>query len=184
MGKKFCKKGERLLYKLFLPNEFVTSVFEITPEKLYQLGIRGLITDLDNTLIEWNRKDATEEVAEWMQIMKEAGIRIVIASNNSEARVKRFAEPLEIPYVYRAKKPLGLAYKAALEKLELSRREVAMIGDQLLTDIFGAKRLELYTFLVRPVAESDGFVTRFNRFFEKRLFNVLKRKGITMWEER
>ncbi len=59
-----------------------------------------------------------------------------------------------------------------------------MRGDQLLTDIFGAKRLELYTFLVRPVAESDGFVTRFNRFFEKRLFNVLKRKGITMWEER
>jgi len=172
------------LYKLFLPNEFVISVFEITPDKLKQQGIRGLITDLDNTLIEWNRADATDEIVEWMRMLKEAGIRIVIASNNSEARVKRFAEPLGIPYVYRAKKPLGHAYKAALEKLELSKKEVAMIGDQLLTDILGAKRLNLYTFLVRPVAESDGFVTRFNRFFERRLFNVLKRKGITMWEER
>jgi len=172
------------LYKLFLPNEFVTSVFEITPEKLKRLGIRGLITDLDNTLIEWNRKDATEEVAKWMRMMQEAGIQIVIASNNSEARVKRFAEPLNLPYVYRAKKPLGQAYKAALKKLQLNKKEVAMIGDQLLTDILGAKRLNLYTFLVRPVAESDGFVTRFNRFFERRLFNVLRRKGITMWEER
>ncbi|MFC5542071.1 MAG: YqeG family HAD IIIA-type phosphatase [Bacilli bacterium] len=172
------------MYKLFLPNEFVTSVFEITPEKLKRLGIRGLITDLDNTLIEWNRKDATEEVAKWMRMMQEAGIQIVIASNNSEARVKRFAEPLNLPYVYRAKKPLGQAYKAALKKLQLNKKEVAMIGDQLLTDILGAKRLNLYTFLVRPVAESDGFVTRFNRFFERRLFNVLRRKGITMWEER
>ncbi|MFC5557641.1 YqeG family HAD IIIA-type phosphatase [Ureibacillus thermophilus] len=172
------------MYKLFLPNEFVISVFEITPDKLKQRGIRGIITDLDNTLIEWNRADATDEIVEWLRMLKDAGIRVVIASNNSEARVKRFAEPLGIPYVYRAKKPLGYAYKAALEKLELSKNEVAMIGDQLLTDILGAKRLNLYTFLVRPVAESDGFVTRFNRFVERRVFKVLKRKGITMWEER
>ncbi|MEK4255257.1 MULTISPECIES: YqeG family HAD IIIA-type phosphatase [unclassified Ureibacillus] len=171
------------MYKLFLPNEFVASVFEITPEKLKSLGIRGIITDLDNTLIEWNRKDATKEIAEWMRLMQEAGIQIIIASNNNEERVKRFAEPLKIPYIYRAKKPLGQAYKAALHKLQLNRNEVAMVGDQLLTDILGAKRLQLYTFLVRPVAESDGFVTRFNRFVERRLFKVLKRKGITMWEE-
>ncbi|NLY79776.1 MAG: YqeG family HAD IIIA-type phosphatase [Lysinibacillus sp.] len=171
------------MYKLFLPNEFVTSVFEITPEKLNQLGIRGLITDLDNTLIEWNRADATEEIAQWFKMMQEARIQVIIASNNKEARVKRFADPLNIPYIYRAKKPLGQAYLAALKQLQLNRNEVAMIGDQLLTDILGAKRLKLYTFLVRPVAESDGFVTRFNRFVERRVFNTLKRKGIQTWEE-
>lgn len=171
------------MYKLFLPSEFVTSVFEITPEKLQKLGIRGLITDLDNTLIEWNREDATEEIAQWMKLMRDAGIQIIIASNNKEARVKRFAEPLNIPYIYRAKKPLGHAYLAALKQLNLKNNEVAMIGDQLLTDILGAKRLNLYTFLVRPVAESDGFVTLFNRFIERRVFNTLKRKGIRTWEE-
>lgn len=171
------------MYSILLPKEFVFSVFEITPEKLNKLGIKGIITDLDNTLIEWNRADATEEIKAWLKELQNAGIQVIIASNNNEERVKRFAEPLGIPYIYRAKKPLGRAYLAALEQLKLPKKEVAMVGDQLLTDIMGANRLNLYTFLVRPVAESDGFVTRFNRFIERRVFNRLKRKGIKTWEE-
>lgn len=171
------------MYNFLLPNEFVNSVFEITPEKLQANGIRGIITDLDNTLVEWDRVDATAEIATWMQELQAAGIRIIIASNNNEDRVKRFAEPLGIPYIHRAKKPLGAAYYAGLVQLRLKRNEVAMVGDQLLTDVLGAKRQKLYTFLVRPVAESDGFVTLFNRFVERRVFNDLKRKGIKTWEE-
>ena len=176
-------EGALSLYNFLMPKEFVTSVFQITPEKLATLGIKGIITDLDNTLIEWDRPDATEEIAQWLNEMNEAGIRVIIASNNHEERVKRFAEPLGIPYIYRAKKPLGAAYYAAMKEIRLKSNEVAMVGDQLLTDIMGANRLKLYTFLVRPVAESDGFVTRFNRFIERRVFNTLKRKGITTWEE-
>lgn len=172
-----------MLVKFLLPNEFVQTVFEITPEKLQKLGIKGVITDLDNTLIEWNRADATEEIASWMKMMKDAGIKVIVASNNNEERVKIFAEPLGIPYIYRAKKPLGAAYVAAMKEIRLKTNEVAMIGDQLLTDIMGANRLKLYTFLVRPVAQSDGFVTLFNRFVERRVFNYLKRKGIKTWEE-
>lgn len=171
------------LYKFLLPNEFVNSVFEITPEKLQKIGIKGIITDLDNTLVEWNRLDATEEIAKWMKMLQDAEIQIIIASNNNEERVKRFAEPLNIPFIYRAKKPLRQAYVAALNQLKLNKDEVAMVGDQLLTDVLGANRLKLYTFLVRPVAESDGFVTLFNRFVERRVFNALKRKGIKTWEE-
>ena len=166
-----------------MPKEFVTSVFEITPEKLSNLGIKGIITDLDNTLVEWDRPDATEEIAQWLKEMHAAGIQVIIASNNHEERVKRFAAPLGIPFIYRAKKPLGAAYYAAMKEIRLKSNEVAMVGDQLLTDIMGANRLKLYTFLVRPVAESDGFVTRFNRFIERRVFNTLKRKGIKTWEE-
>lgn len=91
------------MYNFLLPNEFVTNIFEITPEKLQELGIRGIITDLDNTLVEWDREDATEELIIWLRIMKESGIRVIIASNNKEARVKRFAEPLGIPYIHKAK---------------------------------------------------------------------------------
>lgn len=172
-----------MLVKFLLPNEFVQTVFEITPEKLQKLGIKGVITDLDNTLIEWNRADATEEIAAWMKMMEDAGIKVIVASNNNEERVKVFAEPLGIPYIYRAKKPLGAAYIAAMKQIRLKNNEVAMVGDQLLTDVMGANRLKLYTFLVRPVAESDGFVTLFNRFVERRVFNYLKRKGIKTWEE-
>ncbi|SOC20704.1 hypothetical protein SAMN05880501_11212 [Ureibacillus xyleni] len=172
-----------MLYNFLLPDEYVNTVFEITPEKLSKLGIRGIITDLDNTLIEWDRPHATEEIAAWMEMLREAGIRVIIASNNNEERVRRFAEPLGIPFIYRARKPLGNAYYAALKEIRLKTNEVAMVGDQLLTDIMGANRLSLYTFLVRPVAESDGFVTLFNRFVERRVFNILKRKGIKTWEE-
>lgn len=170
------------MYNFLLPDEFVNSVFDITPEKLHANGIKGIITDLDNTLVEWDRPDATEEIAAWMRELAEAGIRVIIASNNHEERVKRFAEPLGIPYIHRAKKPLGNAYYAGLVSLKLQRHEVAMVGDQLLTDVMGAKRQKLYTFLVRPVAESDGFVTLFNRFVERRVFNDLKRKGKKTWE--
>ena len=170
------------MYNFLLPDEFVNSVFEITPEKLQALGIRGIITDLDNTLVEWDRPDATEELSAWLEMLREAGIKVVIASNNNEARVKKFAEPLGIPYIFRAKKPLGKAYYEGLLRLGMRRHEVAMVGDQLLTDVFGGKRQKLYTFLVRPVAESDGFVTRFNRFVERRVFNDLKRKGIDTWK--
>jgi len=70
-----------------------------------------------------------------------------------------------------------------MKEIRLKSNEVAMVGDQLLTDVMGANRLNLYTFLVRPVAQSDGFVTRFNRFVERRVFNTLERKGIKTWEE-
>lgn len=176
-------EGVKELYNFLLPNEFVTTVFEITPEKLEKLGIKGIITDLDNTLIEWDRPDATEEIATWMKGLEDAGLKIIIVSNNNDERVKRFAEPLGIPFISRARKPLGAAYYAAMKQLRLKSNEVVMVGDQLLTDIMGANRLNLYTFLVRPVAESDGFVTRFNRFVERRVFNILKRKGIKTWEE-
>ncbi len=173
-----------ILYNFLLPDAYVNSVYEITPERLHELGIQGIITDLDNTLVEWDRADATEEIIAWFAQLQDAGIHVIIVSNNNEERVKHFATPLGIPYIHRAKKPLGSAYYAGLLKLRLRRDKVAMVGDQLLTDIFGGKRQKLYTFLVRPVAESDGVVTLFNRFIERRIFNDLKRKGITTWEEK
>lgn len=171
------------MYSFLLPNEFVTSIFEVTPEKLTNLGIKGIITDLDNTLVEWDRADATVELVAWFEMMREAGIKIIIASNNNEARVRAFAEPHGIPFIYRAKKPLGKAYYDAMVQLRLRRDEVAMMGDQLLTDVMGAKRQKIYTFLVRPVADSDGLVTKFNRFVERRVYNDLKRKGQYPWQD-
>lgn len=170
------------MYNFLLPDEFVTSVFDITPQKLANLGIRGIITDLDNTLVEWDRADATDELAVWFETMRDAGIAVIIASNNNEERVKNFAEPLGIPYIPRAKKPLGNGFYQALVRLKLKRHEVCMVGDQLLTDVMGARRQKLYTILVRPVAQSDGLVTRFNRFVERRVFSDLKRKGIKTWD--
>lgn len=172
------------MYKLIMPHEFALSVFDITPEKLKEKGIRGIITDLDNTLIEWDRADATEDLIAWFQQMKDAGIQVVILSNNKEARVKKFADPVGIPYIFQAQKPLGKGFKRALALLDMKPEEVLMLGDQMLTDMMGANRSRLYTILVKPVAQSDGFVTRFNRFIERRVFKYLSKKGIKTWEEK
>ncbi|MDX1770851.1 MAG: YqeG family HAD IIIA-type phosphatase, partial [Planococcaceae bacterium] len=95
------------MYRNFLPSEFVRSVFHISPEHLKAKGIRGIITDLDNTLVEWDRPDATPKLVEWLKSMKDAGIQVTIVSNNNELRVQSFADPLGIPFIYKARKPMG-----------------------------------------------------------------------------
>ncbi len=167
-----------------MPKEFALSIFDITPKKLKQMGIRGIITDLDNTLIEWNRADATDELIEWFKIMHDADIQIVVLSNNKESRVKKFADPLGIPYIFRARKPLMSGFKRALALLKLKPEEVMMVGDQMFTDMMGANLSRLHTILVKPVAQSDGFATRFNRFIERRVYKYLDKKGIHIWEEK
>lgn len=166
-----------------MPKEFVRSVLDLTPEKLHDLGIKGIITDLDNTLVEWDRANATEELEQWLASMKDAGINVIIASNNNEDRVKKFAEPINLPYLFRAKKPLLGAFKSALKQLDLQPQQVMMLGDQMLTDMMGANRMKMHTILVKPVANSDGMVTKFNRAIERRVYKYLAKKGIPTWEE-
>ncbi|MFF2754240.1 YqeG family HAD IIIA-type phosphatase [Psychrobacillus sp. NPDC058041] len=171
------------MYQFFIPSEFVRSVFHITPELLKEKGIKGIITDLDNTLVEWDRPDATPKLIEWFASMKAAGIQIIIVSNNKEMRVQSFADPLGIPFIYKARKPLGKAFRHALKLMSVKKDEVVVIGDQLLTDVFGGNRQKLHTILVIPVAKSDGFITKFNRLVERRIFRYLDKKGQVTWEE-
>ncbi|XKE96119.1 YqeG family HAD IIIA-type phosphatase [Metaplanococcus flavidus] len=172
-----------IVYQKFIPSQYVRTVFDITPESLLENGIRGIITDLDNTLVEWDRPEATPMLIDWLKTMKDAGIQVVIVSNNSELRVKSFADPLGIPFIYQARKPMGKAFRKALQIMSVKRENVVVIGDQMLTDIFGGNRNKLHTILVLPVAQSDGFFTRFNRMVERRIIKRLKDKGYMTWEE-
>lgn len=95
----------------FLPNKYVKSIFDIQPESLKEKGIKGIITDLDNTLVAWDVEHATPEVIEWFNLMKEHDIKITIISNNNVDRVKVFSEPLDTPFIYSARKPLKRAFK-------------------------------------------------------------------------
>lgn len=172
-----------MMLKKFLPNEHVKSIFEIDPIQLREKGIKGIITDLDNTLVEWDRPLATPELTAWFKKVKDAGIDVVIVSNNKEKRVKTFADPLGIPFIYKARKPIGKAFHLALKKMNIKIEEAVVIGDQLLTDIFGGNLSGFYTILVVPVAQTDGFFTRFNRKIERRILNWFRKKGMIQWEE-
>ncbi|WP_269052046.1 YqeG family HAD IIIA-type phosphatase [Sporosarcina sp. G11-34] len=172
-----------MVFKKFLPNEYVKDIFCIKPEKLKEKGIKGIITDLDNTLVEWDRPEATPEVIDWLSTMKEAEILVTIVSNNHAERVEAFCKPLGIPFVSRARKPLNSPFIRALDMMEVKKEEVVVIGDQLLTDILGGNRKGLHTILVVPVASSDALITRFNRMFERRIMAGFKRRGLITWEE-
>lgn len=171
------------MLKSFVPKLQAESVFDIDLDQLKQQGVIGIITDLDNTLVGAGVPLAPPPLAAWLTSAQEAGFRIVIVSNNNADRVSRFAEPLSLPYIYRAKKPLHAAYKKALSMLDMRPEQCAMIGDQLLTDVLGGNRLGLYTIWVKPIAlEDEGFFTRFNRKIERRIVNKLEQKGWITWK--
>lgn len=172
-----------MLLKRFVPNEVVQDIYEIKPDTLEERGIKGIITDLDNTLVPWNVSDATEEVKEWLKDMEDHDIKVAIVSNNSEERVRIFSEPLNRPFAYSAKKPLTRAFKQVQKDMGLNKEEVVVVGDQLLTDIFGGNRAGLKTILVAPIVETDAPITRFNRKIERFIMRRLERKQLIKWEE-
>ncbi|RIW37617.1 YqeG family HAD IIIA-type phosphatase [Bacillus salacetis] len=171
------------MLKSFLPNEQVKDVFQIKPETLKEQGIKAIITDLDNTLVEWDRAQATPKLIKWFKLMQDNGIKVTVVSNNNEERVRRFAEPLNIPFIHQARKPMGRAFRRAVKSMGVAREETVVVGDQLLTDVLGGNRSGFYTILVVPVAQTDGFITKFNRRVERRIMNFFKRKGMIQWEE-
>lgn len=171
------------MLKKLLPDLHVHSIYEIDVAELKKKGIKGIITDLDNTLIEWDRPGATPELIDWLQMIEREGFKLVIVSNNNQQRVAMFAEPLKLPFIFSARKPFNKSFKAAQEMMGLKPNEVVVIGDQLFTDVLGGNRLNLYTILVVPVASSDGFFTRFNRKMERVALSFMRKRGMITWED-
>lgn len=173
-----------ILIKKFLPNKQVDTVFDIEPNLLKERGIKGIITDLDNTLVPWDIADATPEIIQWFDEMKDHGLKIAIISNNNEERVRIFSEPLDIPFLPSAKKPLGRTFNKGARQLGLRNDEIAVVGDQLLTDILGGNLAGFYTILVTPIVQTDAKITQFNRKIERSILRRLQKKGLMNREEK
>ncbi|RXT15496.1 YqeG family HAD IIIA-type phosphatase [Ammoniphilus sp. CFH 90114] len=169
--------------KKLLPDLHVYSIYDIDLQALKKRGIKGIVTDLDNTLIEWDRPNATPKLMEWLNHLKEEGFQVIVVSNNNRIRVSAFADPLGIPYIHAAKKPTRTPFQDAMRRLDLSPEEIVVIGDQMFTDVLGGNRLGLYTILVVPVAQTDGFFTRFNRQLERIALSWMRKKGLITWED-
>lgn len=141
---------------LLYPFEYVESVFTIDFEKLASLGYKGLIFDIDNTLVP-HGGDSNEKVDALFFHLHELGFQTLLLSNNNEKRVKRFLKNIDSLYIANAMKPLRLNYTKAVRKMGLSKDKVVFIGDQIFTDIFGANRSEIPSILVQFI-QQDGKV--------------------------
>ena len=135
------------MFKKFYPYERAESVFAIDYNKLYEKGYRGLIFDIDNTLVP-HGKDSTPQVDELFAVIKNAGLKTLLLSNNDEPRVKRFLKNIDSLYICDAEKPAKEGYIKALEMLGFDKNETICIGDQVFTDIYGANRCGIPNILV------------------------------------
>ena len=161
---------------LIYPNEYFSKVEEITIEFLQKNKIKALILDVDNTLINYYHKllDGTEQ---WCDNLKKKGIKFCIVSNsNKKEKVEKVANKLDIPYIFFAKKPLKFGFKKASKILDLQNEQIAVVGDQIFTDIIGANRSKMFSILVDPIEEKDILITRIKRPIEKAIIKSYKKK--------
>lgn len=124
------------------------------------------------------RRRCTPELVVWFKRVKEIGFQLIIVSNNQLERVSKFATPLDIQYVHEARKPSNTPFRKAMNMMELTPEKTVVVGDQMLTDVYGGNRLGLYTVLVMPIAINDeGWFTRLvNRRVERIALTRLRKK--------
>lgn len=160
------------------PDLYLDSVININATLLKKNNLAGLILDVDNTLIDYYR-NMLDGVPKWCEELKQEGIKCIIVSNsNKREKVENVAKALDIDYIMFAKKPFKSGFKKALERLELKPEEVAVVGDQLFTDIIGARRMKMFPILVKPVGKKDIFITKVKRPIENAFIKkYLKEKG-------
>ena len=162
------------------PDIHLKTILEITIEMLNKNNIKGLILDVDNTIIDFSRTPI-DGLEDWANGLKEKGIKLCILSNtNNKQKVKNLGEKLGIPYLYFAKKPLKTGFIKAKAVLELNPENIAVVGDQLFTDVIGGNACGMFTILVEPLGKQDIFLTAIKRpierYFIKRYDNNVKGK--------
>lgn len=157
---------------LIYPNSYFKKVEEITIEFLQKNKIKALILDMDNTLIDY-KKNITKEVEKWAKDLIGQGTKLYIVSNTSnKEKVQSVAKKLGIPYIYFAKKPLKSGFKKAQKNLQEKPENIAVVGDQIFTDVIGGNRCNMYTVLVDPILPKDFWYTLWKRPIE----NIIKNK--------
>lgn len=166
------------MLRTLAPTWFVESIYDLDLDRLWQRGIRGIITDLDNTLIGWNVPEPDERLLEWTRRLQEHGFKVCIASNNSQLRVEAFARHLDVPFLSKAGKPRRRGIRAAMAMLGTTPQTTALLGDQVFTDMLGGNRLGLMTILVRPIARTEFLGTRLVRRVERLVLATLRRRGM------
>lgn len=154
------------MLKRFYPDEIQDSTYVIDFEGLYAQGIRGVIFDIDNTLVE-HGVDADERAIALFQRLKAIGLKSCLLSNNKEERVLRFNRPIGTEYIYKAHKPSGKNYRKAMEKMGTNLAQTIFVGDQLFTDVFGAKRIGMRNILVRPIDPKEEIQIVLKRYLER-----------------
>lgn len=163
------------MFKKLYPTKYLDSSYSIDYEQLYRSGIRGLIYDIDNTLVE-HGMPATERAIKLFEQLRSIGFDTCLISNNKEPRVKPFADAVGSKYVYDAHKPSRKNYIRAMELMGTDTSNTYFIGDQIFTDVYGANRAGIPSILVKPIHPKEEIQIVLKRKLEKIVLFCYKRR--------
>lgn len=161
----------------YVPDIYQKSVYDIDYSKLKSRGIKCLLFDLDNTLVFPSTKEPTEELKELFKNIKK-DFEVVIFSNSPNCRLKPFGEILDVKYSYSSRKPSKKKFIEFIDNSKYDLGEIAIIGDQLLTDILGGNNVGITTILTDPLTKKDMIFTKFNRCLERSVIKKLRKKNL------
>ena len=160
------------------PDAYFKRVEDIDVEFLNKHKIKALLLDVDNTLVDHTKK-MTESVIKWAKELKGQGVKLYILSNtNDKEKIQNIVKKIDIPYQLFAIKPLKRGFKKAQKELGEKSENIAIVGDQIFTDIIGGNRSHMFTILVDPINEKDFWYTLWKRPIESKIKNKIKREQI------
>ena len=159
----------------FFPGEYVDSTYEIDFDRLYGDGYRGVIFDIDNTLVP-HGAPADERACALFAHLKELGYHCMLLSNNKEPRVKMFNDAVQVSYIYKAGKPNPANYRKAMEQMGTDEKNTLFVGDQIFTDVYGANRTGIRTILVKPIHPKEEIQIVLKRYLGKIVLFFNQRK--------
>ena len=150
----------------FYPKEYLDSTYVIPFEKLYERGYRGIIFDIDNTLVR-HGAPADERAIELFKRLKKIGFSCCLISNNQRPRVEMFNREIQVNFIENAHKPARKSYLKAMEQMGTDVSDTLFVGDQLFTDVYGANRAGIYSILVKPIHPKEEIQIVLKRYLER-----------------
>ena len=162
----------------FIPDIYQKSIYDIDYKKLKKNGIKCLIFDLDNTIAPINVKKPTKKLKDLIEELKDMKFKIIIVSNSLKSRVEPFKDLLCVDSAYLSCKPLKKKYKKIMKIYHFKENQIASIGDQLLTDIWGVNKMNFVSILVNPIGTTDYALTKINRIIEPFIYKKLEKREL------
>ena len=162
----------------YVPDMYQKSIYTIDYSKLLAIGIKCLLFDLDNTIIPSKSSEPPVKAKDLFVSLKQKGFRVIIFSNSPKIRVRKAQKYLEVECVSSAMKPFSKNFKKVMNNHKLTENEVAIIGDQIMTDVVGGNKVGITTILVNPITNSDFFWTMPNRIRERAIMKKLRNRDL------
>ncbi len=165
------------MFKKFKPDYTFNTYDEVTPEFLRSIGVRAVLSDIDNTLAPYEQAEPDEKIVAWVESLKANGIGLALISNNHADRVELFNKKLGLPAYPDAGKPGSKYMNIALGELGADPSCAAMLGDQLFTDAYAGKRLKMKAIILPPIKDKTTLFFRFKRALEKPIMKSYLREA-------